>query len=77
MCIVTVVQHKKTRKLIPFNLIGEHNEVQIISSGVYNPDDYVVSRVDSMKVDWDLGYVVDEEEDIGKKEYGLSNKFDG
>jgi hypothetical protein len=56
-----VVRHKKTGHMLPFEINERTGEVVIISSGIYNVDEFIVSMVPAVDCDWDTGYVVEEE----------------
>jgi len=64
---LVVVRNYKTGKMIPFDINERTGEIQILSSGVYNIDDFVVSNVLASKCDWDTGYVVEEESEWQRK----------
>jgi len=64
---LVVVRHFKTGQMIPFDVNERTGEIRILSSGVYNIDDYVVSYVPACSCDWDTGYVVEEESEWQRK----------
>lgn len=61
MRYLTVVRNVKTGKILPFKFVGQNNEVEIISSGVYNIDDYVISSVKVTDIDWENMYITEGE----------------
>lgn len=65
MCKVTVVVDAKTGRLVPFQFKEPYHEIEIISSGLINIDRCVVKLVDTKYIDWDTGYVVEDQR--GKK----------
>jgi len=59
---ITVVFHKKTKKLIPFIIDDITGEVIITLTEDYVPDDLIVSRVDPRRLDFLNGYIFPEGE---------------